>query len=87
MWTFVGDNLALILGFGASTLTGLFAYWQATRKDESTKDAFLFGSINKVVELLQSDNTSLRQKIVQLEDRITQLEARIVALIATAQAK
>lgn len=87
MWTFIGDNLALILGFAASALTGLFAYWQSTRSDLKAKDEFLFGSINHVVELLKSDNTTLRERIAQLEARIAQLEERIASLVAALEKK
>lgn len=87
MWTFIGDNLALILGFAASALTGLFAYWQSTRSDTKAKDEFLFGSINHVVELIKEDNAALRAEITQLKARIEQLETRILALVAAAEKK
>lgn len=82
MLTFLSDNLAFILAFAGSALTGLFAYWKATRVDDRTKEAFLFGSIHKVVEAQQADNKALRERVVQLEARIAQLEERIVTLVA-----
>lgn len=87
MLTILTDNLPLILGFVASALTGLFAYWKGARNDDQAKDAFLFGSINRVVELLQSDNAMLRGRIAQLETRIEQLEARILGLVAAVEKK
>lgn len=87
MWTFLGDHLALILGFAASTIAGLFAYWKSNRSDDKAKDEFLFGSINKVVVLLQEDNKALRERVALLEGRIVQLEARIVGLVAVIDKK
>lgn len=83
MLAFLNDHAALIFGFAASGLTGLFAYWKSTKSDDKARDEFLFGSLNKVVEVIQSDNASLRKRIVELEARIQQLEDRITSLLTT----
>lgn len=79
MLAFLNEHIIFILGFIGSTLAGWYAYRKSLRSDEKADDEFLFGSLNKVVEVIQADNTALRQRIIQLEQRIEQLEARIAS--------